>query len=136
MCRWDECAFDLFEVVVAECGGDEPGFEDAGGNEDPIIQQCVEEGCEAVGFGGGHVGVVVALAFGESDAEHVGGALDVVGDAFFAEGLGDEVVESVGVGVDGVVDAVICELEAGKSCGDGDGVSGEGASLVDGALGG
>ena len=60
----------------------------------------------------------------------------MVGDAFFAEGLGDEAVESVGVGIDGVVDAVICELKAGKSCGDGDGVSGEGAGLVDGALGG
>lgn len=96
----------------------------------------MEEGGVAEGVGPGHVFEVSAFPLGEAYGQEGGGPLNVVGDAGAGQGCVDQAGEAIGVGVDGVVAGFVGQGEGGQACGHGHGVSGEGAGLVDGAVGG
>src|SRR5699024_4395852 len=124
---------DDLEVGVGQRGGHEPGLEAARRRVDAVFQQCVEERRVAEGGRGLRVGEVPALPLRETRGEEGGGALAVVGDALGRQRAGQDARHAVGVGRDDRVHRLVGGAEAGQAGGHGNGVTGQGARLVDGA---
>ena len=117
--------------------GDETGFVGGGGEVDSLVEAGPEELFEDVEVLGDDVVDVEDFAVDEVEAEHRADAVDAVGDAFFGEEAAEAGFE---VGADGVElgpgVAFFEFAQLGETTDHGEGVSAEGAGLVDGAVGG
>lgn len=129
----------LVDVVFVVGEGDEAGLVGGGGDVDAALEGGPEEFFEEFHVLFHDVVDVADFAVGEVEAEHGADAVDAVGDAFFLH-EGAEAGFEVGAELIEAGEAIWpaggeC-AELGEAGGHGEGVSREGACLVDGAEGG
>ena len=128
----------VVEVGLGVGEGDEAGLVGGGGEVDALVEAAPEELFEDREVLLHHVVDVDDVAVGEEEAEHRADAVEAVRDAFFGEQAAQagfevraELVEA------GVAVACFSQLaELGEAGGHGERVAGEGAGLIDGAVGG
>ncbi len=91
----------------------------------------MEEGREAPGLRGLGLLVVRHRLGGEEDAQQRAGVLDAVRHPFGGECIAEQTPEGLGVAVQCGVDLGVGGTQAREAGGDGDGITGQGAGLVD-----
>jgi len=117
--------------------GEEAGFVGGGGEVDALVEAGPEELFEDVEILGHDVIDVEDVAVDEVEAEHGADAVDAVGDAFFDEQAAQAILKVFAQGVELRIAVAFFEFaELGEADDHGEGVSAEGAGLIDGAVGG
>ncbi len=120
-------------------GGDEPGFELAGGDIDPIVQQAAEELRKRPGIALRRNGMVRNALIAEEAADHASASLDlhVPGNVSFAGGGFQRPFQGGAIGVEFFVRSFMSQrLERRLTGRHRAGVSAEGPRLVDRPFGG